>query len=355
MANTREPSRNPSRYSAYALLLFLCVALLNPPAAFAQSPDLLQAYDVPGSPQAIAIESPSRVWFTLPEEGAIGLLVQADDGTVTVTTHPLPEADSEPYDIAVAGGAVWFTQRAGNRIGRLDAATFALREYDLPVAGSEPTSLAVLTGTDTAVWYTAPGTGRLGRLTVNSALDGSFEEYQLPAGDIAPRPQDVGIQSASRIWVTVPNRSMLYQYQVTTGIFVPVQTGAGSEPWSLAMSGGYPWFTDIAGNRIGSWNPSTLSIIYWRALPHADSRPYGIDAWGGYVWFTEASGQRVGRLSATSFRDLQEFRLPGTSPAPAGIAVDSEGSAWIAAQGADQIMRWQSPYFERTWLPLVFR
>ena len=340
------------RTRAIVSVLAFCATLLVSPAVRAQGGHLIRAHDVPGSPQEIAVESPGRVWFTLPEENAIGLLARADDGSATVTTHPLPNPGSEPYDISVAGGAVWFTERAGNRIGRLDLTTLALREYDLPTAGSEPTSLDALVGTTTQVWYTATGAGRLGRLSIGAALEGTFEEFTLPAGSVEARPRDVAIQSATRVWVTVPNRSLLYLLQVTTGIFAPVQTGAGSAPWSIAYSD-HPWFTDIGQNRIGSWNPNTLSIVYWRDLPHADSGPYGLDVRGGYVWFTEQSGQRVGRLSTTVYRDIMELAVPGVTPNPAGIATDATGAVWVAAPGAGQILHWPPPYFFWQYLPFV--
>ena len=180
-------------------------------------------------------------------------------------------------------------------------------------------------------------------------MHSSFSRPRLPRRSVSRRAS----QSATRVWVTVPNRSVLYQLQVTTGLFIPVQTGAGSAPWSIVISGGYPWFTDIGQNRIGSWNPNTLSIVYWRDLPHADSGPYGLDVRGGYVWFTEQSGQRVGRLSTTVYRDIMELAVPGVTPNPAGIATDATGAIWVAAPGAGQILHWPPPYFFWQYLPFV--
>jgi virginiamycin B lyase len=74
----------------------------------------------------------------------------------------LPMPGSEPYGIAMEGNAaVWFTERAGNRLGRFSG-SIPPREVPLPTPGSLPTDI-IVDGAGCA-WYAAPGSNRIGRL-----------------------------------------------------------------------------------------------------------------------------------------------------------------------------------------------
>ena len=58
----------------------------------------------------------------------------------------------EPMDLVYAANTVWFTERAGNRIGRIDVTTGdAARICDLP-PNSGPTGIDV--APDGTVWFT---------------------------------------------------------------------------------------------------------------------------------------------------------------------------------------------------------
>jgi streptogramin lyase len=67
---------------------------------------------------------------------------------------------SEPYGITVSGssGAIWFTERAGNRVGRHDPPESVV-EYRLPTPGSQPTDIVV--DGDGCVWVAAPGANQV--------------------------------------------------------------------------------------------------------------------------------------------------------------------------------------------------
>jgi streptogramin lyase len=359
------------------LAVVLCAALIAPVSARAEGGEPLLAYDVPGSPQEVAVESPGRVWFSLPEEDAIGLLTTDGTGQASVEVRPLPPG-SEPWDIAYVDGQIWWIGKDGAQIGRMDAVSGVLETFStgghslhvalvqggssaavppgeqstLPVPGAH---LSVLAGDTPEVWYTVPGAGWIGRLTVPATGSPEVNLYRLPTGDVRSAPADIRVQSAARVWVTVPNRSLLYQYVVITGQWIPVHAGVGSAPWSLDVMSGSPWFTDVAGDRIGTWNPGTLSMVYWRAHLEEGSRPSGLVLSQGYAWYTEEGGHRVGRVGTARTGVVQRLGLPGETPNPSGIAVDAGGAVWIAAPGTGQVLLWQPPYFYRVLVPSIRR
>jgi streptogramin lyase len=60
-----------------------------------------------------------------------------------VTEFPLPNPNSGPTTIALAAdGALWFTESAGNRIGRMSPDGSGVREFALPNPNSSPRIIA---------------------------------------------------------------------------------------------------------------------------------------------------------------------------------------------------------------------
>ena len=66
-----------------------------------------------------------------------------------------------------ADGYLWFTDAAGNAIGRITTAG-TISEFALPTPQSLPENIAPASGD--AVWFTEPGmngqTGKIGKLTI---------------------------------------------------------------------------------------------------------------------------------------------------------------------------------------------
>lgn len=105
-------------------------------------------------PWGIAIDPDGKAWYTDQNRNAI---CQLDPATGLVTEIALPNANSEPWAIAVDWGQyakydVWFTERRSHRIGRYVPGTGALMEYRTPLSISYPTGLTIDNGG--YVWFT---------------------------------------------------------------------------------------------------------------------------------------------------------------------------------------------------------
>jgi len=111
------------------------------------------------APQDVAWEG-GIPWLT---EMAGNKIATFGFGTTELWTEvPMSTPDSEPYGITLQGSdVVWFTERAGNRLGRYQVSGGALVEYGLPTPGGQPTDVAV--DADGCAWYAAPGANRIGR------------------------------------------------------------------------------------------------------------------------------------------------------------------------------------------------
>jgi hypothetical protein len=111
-------------------------------------------------PREVVLNSVGQPWFA--EMGG-NRIVKLDPQTwgmwfpVTV-----PTANGKPYGIAMEGDvAVWFTERAANKLGRYDARNVTF-EYEVPTPNSSPTGIVV--DGNACAWYTAPGANQIGRL-----------------------------------------------------------------------------------------------------------------------------------------------------------------------------------------------
>ena len=329
----------------------------------ASDPDLLVEYPVPGNPESVAVEAPNRVWFTLPAQNLIGRLVVTSSVDYAVITYTVPTVDSYPYDIAYANGAVWFTERDGDKIGRLDTVTGAILEYPVPTSDSEPTGIDVLPGTPTRVWFTERAADKLGQLVVTGTATTAMYEYAIPeayTGAPPAEPQDVGIKSVSEIWFTAPGAYSIARYLPES--FEPFDfhyvyrqdTSTRGIPWSImaAQSGVGAWFTDRGTNSVVAYFPQTFSSFIWYSLPTGNGMPNDLVVTGNLVWCTEETGQRVVRVTMRPY-SVNEFHVAGGDLG--GIAADAEGHVWFAERDAGAIGEWRPPYFRQVFLPLVLR
>lgn len=341
------------------LTMVLTVVATGSRQADTASPYLVE-YPVPGSPLNVVAESPGHIWFTLPDQDAIGRLVVTSTVEYQVITYSIPTAGGKPYDLAYVGGIVWFTERVGNKIGRLDPSTGTIDEFPVPTADSAPTGIDV--APNGQVWFTERDGNNLARLVVTSTVDYRVDEFALP------RPfgqlQDVEVEHDNSIWLTAPGVDSLYNFRPSKwpGTAFYRIPAPGSTPWGVVVdSDGWPWITAYNFNRIGRYRPQTVADWTWYSLRTSNSGPTGIafDTADGLnrIWFVEKNSGRVGRLDTIPLQGTQsglwEWPLPSPDSQPEGIAVDSAGHAWIAETGANKIAEWRSPYFFSVYLPVV--
>ena len=116
--------------------------------------------------------------------GIIWIAEESNDAIATLntsavyTTFTLPNANSEPYGITCGpDGETWFTEFAGNRIGRFSTSTLDFAEFNIPTASAQATAIAL--GDDGGLWFTESAVGKIGRVDETS---GTIAEYS--AGEI---------------------------------------------------------------------------------------------------------------------------------------------------------------------------
>ncbi len=317
-------------------------------------PPILSEFPLPAKPYAVAVESPTQIWATLPTANMI-VRLDRQGAAPQLASYVLPTADSYPYGIAYAAGAIWVTGQNSNTLARLDIASGSWQEFSIPTDGSQPAGIAVFDDTPTRVWFTESAGNKLGLLTYTNTLEFSLTEYSIPWSGL--QPEDLALTSSTTVWFTGPGGARIGRLEADWWpgnlAFASISTGASSRPWAMALDlSGYPWFTERTGNRIGRYWPTTFSTLRWHDLRTPASDPYDLVVAPDIVWFVERGRDRVAQLERAT-GSIREYPLPGS--APTGIDLDVIGCVWIAENGASMLGRWCPPYFERTYLPVLFR
>jgi len=128
------------------------------------------------APFAIAAGPDGALWFTERSGNKIGRITTAG----TITEFPLPDPGSRPRGIAAGpDGALWFTEQDANKIGRITTGG-TISEFAIPTAGSGP--LGIAAGSDGALWFTESNVAKVGRITTG----GTISEFAVPTAGSLP-------------------------------------------------------------------------------------------------------------------------------------------------------------------------
>jgi virginiamycin B lyase len=236
---------------------------------------------------------------------------------IGVFEYVLPAGNDGPTGIAVgADGALWFTAEGTNKIGRITT-TGTITEFAVPTPNSAP--VGIVAGPDGALWFTELVGNQLGRITT----DGALSEYSVPTPGSHPQGITVGPDGA--IWFTELASNKIGRIS-PGGIFTEFPLASAAGPlFIITGPDGALWFTEsaAAGNKIG--RITTKGVITEFAVPTANSEPYGITVGpDGALWFTERMAKKIGRI--TTAGEVSE--LPTLGPG-FGIVTGPDGNLWF--------------------------
>ncbi len=251
--------------------------------------------------------------------------------------YPLPNRGSAPTTISIVPSAsapkaeLWFTQSAGNRIGRMNPNGSGLVEYALPNANSSPR--IIVRGSDGNIWFTQHTGNRIGRIT----REGVLTEFEIPTPNSQPRAIALGADgnlwfgmfAAGKIGRITP-QGVISEFTVPTPNSGPRAIAAGSD--------GNLWFAEYRSNKIGRLTPQGVFTEF--PLPRPNSGPGDITAGAdGTMWFVELSGgmdgqttdgNRIGRIQITgpNIGQITEYVMPPGSDSPINIAIGPDRNPW---------------------------
>ncbi len=231
-----------------------------------------------------------------------------------------------------AGGAVWYTAEGSGQLGRLDPGTGRSEMVDLG-PGSAPRDLTF--APDGFIWIADPGQGAIVRYGPRSR---TLDSFPLPAARA-----DVGLTG-----VTVDDRGMVW-FTGVNGIFGRFDPSAGrmevyDAPEGRGPSGitttskGAVFYASFDGGYIAEIDVVEASAETFEPPSRSQGARRMSSDGQGRVWFTEWSAGQVGVHDPTS-GGWREWRLPGGQPRPYALHVDRAGQVWVSDESANTILR----------------
>lgn len=146
-------------------------------------------YDVPQT-YANTVGQNGDQWFT--SFRADGVIARVSKDGVLTKYQPPTKGKPQRLDLD-AEGNVWFSERQGNKIGKLDPATGVIKEYALP--GPEASPYAIGVGKDRMIWYSSHEQDTINRLNPET---GEVTEYPYPHAEISMR--EFFLDKKGRMW-----------------------------------------------------------------------------------------------------------------------------------------------------------
>jgi virginiamycin B lyase len=201
---------------------------------------------------------------------------------VTITEWLAPTLGSRPHDPLIAhDDKIWWTGQFQSRLGYVDPATGAAKEFPLDVPDSGPHGL--VEDAHGNIWFTAVNKRYVGKLDPTS---GEITEYYTPEGTRGPHTPI--FDQDGTLWFTMQSGHVGRLVPSTGELTVKATPTSGTYPYGIQVnSKGEPWYVDFRGPRIGQIDPATFTITE-HELPNADSRPRRIALTpDDVVWYTD--------------------------------------------------------------------
>ncbi len=266
-------------------------------------------------PAGIVAGPDGAVWFTEFAGNKIGRVLP--DGTMT--EFPLPNPASAPGQITVGpDGNLWFTEQNGNRIGRITPAG-VITEFPIPTAASAPRG--IVTGPDGNLWFTEQTGQKIGRITPA----GSIVEHPLAAGTF---PEQITVGQDGNLWFTEIGPDRIGRMSPAGAVLNEFPRTTGSNPDGIAEGpDGQVWFTENGANQIGHIRTNGVAGDF--PVPTAGAAPKRIVAgFDANLWFTEPEGDRIARITPSGV--ITEFTIPTPDSGPQYIAAGPGGMIWFS-------------------------
>lgn len=223
------------------------------------------------------------LWFTGKATGTVGRVSFAADGSATVAHFALPTTGSVPIYIAAGpDGAMWCTELVGNAIARVTP-DGAVTEYPIPTYNSRP--IGITPGPDgRSMWFSEEAGNKIGRLDItpsDTAPGGvvvSLTEYPVPLLHPNTILASLAFDSSGNLW-TQAYVNQSNPYPPGADAIVKIDASIVLAPASGPAG-------DISNVPVTYYEVPTPDTVMHRITQGPD----------GNIWFTELAADKLGRL-----------------------------------------------------------
>ncbi len=250
----------------------------------------------------------------------------------TLQEYPVP-AGTHPHDVAPApDGSVWYTAQGSGELGRLDPATGETHHIKLG-AGSAPHG--VIVGPDGAPWITDGGLNAIVR--VDPATE-EVQSFPLPPDRASANLNTATFDRQGVLWFT--GQSGIYgRLDPAAGQVEVFDAPRGRGPYGITTTpDGAVFYASLAGSHIVAIDLTTgAAQVVEPPTEGQGARRVWSDSLGR-IWVSEWNAGNVAVYDPGS-GEWREWRLPGPAPKPYAVYVDDRDIVWLSDFGANALVR----------------
>jgi len=284
-------------------------------------------------PRALAAAAAAALAVGLATAATAAERAPSSTGALRVQEYRVP-AGSAPHDVAPApDGTVWYTAQGSGKLGRLDPATGKVTEVPLG-EGSAPHG--VIVGPDGSAWVTDGGLNAILRVEHDTL---EVTAYSLPASTGWANLNTATFDRRGVLWFT--GQSGFYGRLIpATGAMRVFRSPGGSGPYGIVTTPkGQVWYASLAGSHIARVNVVTGKATVFRP-PTKDQGARRV--WSdskGRLWVSEWNAGKVARFDPAAMKNRwREWRVPGPAQ-PYAVYVDEKDVVWLTDFGRSGIWR----------------
>ena len=258
----------------------------------------------------------------------------------SIQEFPVP-LGSRPYDVAPVpnGILVWYTAQGSGELGRLDPTTGKTHHIAL---GNGSAPHGVIIGPDGAPWITDGGLNAIVRI---DPLTEEVRVYPLPIDSGYGNLNTATFDHNGTLWFTGQN-GIYGRLDPQVGKTEVFRAPRGPGPYGISTTtNGTVYYSSLAGSYVASINlESGNSSVLEPPTADQGARRVWPDS-QGRIWVSEWNAGQLAIYDPIT-GEWKEWRLPGDNPMPYAVYVDEKDMVWLSDFGANALVRF-NPIDER--------
>jgi virginiamycin B lyase len=258
-------------------------------------------------------------------------------------------ARTRPHDVAPApDGAVWYTAQGSGELGRLDPKT---GESKLIPLGQGSAPHGVIVGPDGAAWVTDSGLNAIVRVDPKTE---QVQRFPLPANRGNANLNTAAFDGRGVHWFTGQN-GVYGRLDPKTGKVDVYDAPRGRGPYGITgtPSGGI-FYASLAGSYIAQVDLDTgAATVLEPPTKHQGARRVWSDS-RSRIWVSEWNSGNVSMYDPAN-RQWRTWKLPGTNPQAYAVYVDENDMVWLSEWNANAMVRFNPKTEKFTSFPFAER
>ena len=265
-----------------------------------------------------------------------------------VTEYYVGKSVTEPHDVIVRGGQVWYSDFGNQFISKFDPKTLQLTEYPVKKfkADAPEGNLAIDFDVNGTIWFDTMYQGSLGNLDPKT---GEIKYYPLDPkwNDERVQLNFVGLHHEvdGKVWTKSVGTQDIFRVDLKTGQwekFHPTDKIAGGSRYGIYQvasdSHNNLWMAEFTEGHLGKIDAKTLEITWYAPpTPHARLRRMVIDD-KDHIIVTEYRGNKVAEFDPVTEK-FTEYALPTQYTNPYRAVFDKNGEIWTGGMATDRAVR----------------